>query len=103
MSKNNKQFNRQDDRSKVKLYKTHHGWMSSLTHFFKIFSFGNSAKRDSGQLINKDEFNSDELANTASKYGKGAATIAATLGFTAGGAALGNEAHAATTAAADEG
>lgn len=36
MAKNNKE---QEDKSKVKLYKTKHGWFSALTRFFKMFSF----------------------------------------------------------------
>lgn len=31
MAKNNKE---QEDKSKVKLYKTKHGWFSALTRFF---------------------------------------------------------------------
>ena len=39
-----KRKNEQEDKSKVKLYKTKHGWFSALTRFFKLFSF--SSKKE---------------------------------------------------------
>ena len=94
MAKNNKE---QEDKSKVKLYKTKHGWFSALTCFFKIFAFRSKREVKTTDFNDLDSLKNMHNSDTADAYKKGAATVATLLGIGATGAANPTEAHAATT------
>lgn len=93
MARHNKE---QEDKSKVKLYKTKHGWFSALTRFFKIFAF-RSKKEVKPTNFNDLDSLKDNQSDPADAYKKGAATIATLFGVGAAGAVSPTEAHAATT------
>ncbi|MDL2058321.1 serine-rich glycoprotein adhesin, partial [Limosilactobacillus reuteri] len=93
MTRNNKE---QEDKSKVKLYKTKHGWFSALTRFFKIFAF-KSKKEVKPTNFNDLDSLKDNQSDSTDAYKKGAATIATLFGVGAAGAVSPTEAHAATT------
>ena len=94
MVKNNKE---QEDKSKVKLYKTKHGWFSALTRFFKIFEFRSKREVKITDFNDLDSLKNMYNSDTADAYKKGAAIVATLLGIGATGAANPIEAHAATT------
>ncbi|TGB08888.1 serine-rich glycoprotein adhesin, partial [Limosilactobacillus reuteri] len=93
MTRNNKE---QEDKSKVKLYKTKHGWFSALTRFFKIFAF-RSKKEVKPTNFNDLDSLKDNQSDPTDAYKKGAATVATLFGVGAAGAVSPTEAHAATT------
>lgn len=94
MAKNNKE---QEDKSKVKLYKTKHGWFSALTRFFKMFSFRTKKEVKPTNFQDLDSLKNANVSDSRDAYKKGAATVATLLGIGATGAANPTEAHAATT------
>ncbi|MCC4351270.1 serine-rich glycoprotein adhesin, partial [Limosilactobacillus reuteri] len=94
MAKNNK---KQEDKSKVKLYKTKHGWFSSLTRFFKMLSFRRKQEVKPTNFQDLDSLKNANVSDAKDAYKKGAATVATLLGIGATGAANPTEAHAATT------
>ncbi|MCC4343265.1 serine-rich glycoprotein adhesin, partial [Limosilactobacillus reuteri] len=94
MAKNNKE---QEDKSKVKLYKTKHGWFSALTRFFKMFSFRTKKEVKPTNFQDLDSLKNANVSDSRDAYKKGAATVATLLGIGATGASNPTEAHAATT------
>ncbi|WP_260235425.1 serine-rich glycoprotein adhesin, partial [Limosilactobacillus reuteri] len=94
MAKNNKE---QEDKSKVKLYKTKHGWFSALTRFFKMFSFRTKKEVKPTNFQDLDSLKNANVSDSRDAYKKGAATVATLLGIGATGATNPTEAHAATT------
>ncbi|MFR0612723.1 serine-rich glycoprotein adhesin, partial [Limosilactobacillus balticus] len=86
----------QEDKSKVKLYKTKHGWFSALTRFFKIFAFKSKKEVKPTNFNDLDSLKYNQSDSTDA-YKKGAATIATLFGVGAAGAVSPTEAHAATT------
>ncbi|MCD7138889.1 serine-rich glycoprotein adhesin, partial [Limosilactobacillus balticus] len=94
MAKNKKG---QEDKSKVKLYKTKHGWFSALTRFFKLFSFRSKKEVKATDFNDLDSLKNMHTSDTTDVYKKGAATVATLLGIGATGVANPTEAHAATT------
>ena len=94
MAKNNKE---QEDKSKVKLYKTKHGWFSALTRFFKLFSFSSKKEVKATDFNDLDSLKNMHTSDTADVYKKGAATMATLLGAGVIGTTSPTEAHAATT------
>ncbi|WP_304683000.1 serine-rich glycoprotein adhesin [uncultured Limosilactobacillus sp.] len=91
-----KHKNEQENGSKVKLYKTKHGWFSALTRFFKLFSF-RSKKEVKPTNFNDLDSIKDKHDDVPDAYKKGAATMATLLGAGVVGTSNPTEAHAATT------
>ncbi|WP_251576273.1 serine-rich glycoprotein adhesin, partial [Limosilactobacillus agrestimuris] len=75
-----KMFNSDD--SKVKLYKTHQGWMSSLDRFFKLLAVQdkNSVK---AKNVDPDALDESKLSDTTEAYIKGLSAMTAVLGGSA--------------------
>lgn len=75
-----KMFNSDD--SKVKLYKTHQGWMSSLDRFFKLLAVQdkNSVK---AKNADPDALDESKLSDTTEAYIKGLSAMTAVLGGSA--------------------
>ncbi|WP_225432062.1 serine-rich glycoprotein adhesin, partial [Limosilactobacillus reuteri] len=92
-----KRKNEQEDKSKVKLYKTKHGWFSALTRFFKLFSFSSKKEVKATDFNDLDSLKNMHTSDTADVYKKGAATMATLLGAGVIGTTSPTEAHAATT------
>ncbi|NGC78902.1 serine-rich glycoprotein adhesin, partial [Lactobacillus reuteri] len=88
--------NEQENGSKVKLYKTKHGWFSALTRFFKLFSF-RSKKEVKPTNFNDLDSIKDKNDTIPDAYKKGATTMATLLGAGVVGTTSPTEAHAATT------
>lgn len=68
MAINNKE---QEDKSKVKLYKTKHGWFSALTRFFKIFAFRSKREVKTTDFNDLDSLKNMHNSDTADAYKKG--------------------------------
>ena len=62
MMKNNKE---QEDKSKVKLYKTKHGWFSALTRFFRILSFRSKKEVTTTNFNDLDSLKDTHASDTA--------------------------------------
>ncbi|MGF0061933.1 serine-rich glycoprotein adhesin, partial [Limosilactobacillus reuteri] len=92
-----KRKNEQEDKSKVKLYKTKHGWFSALTRFFKLFSFSSKKEVKATDFNDLDSLKNMHTSDTADVYKKVAATMATLLGAGVIGTTSPTEAHAATT------
>lgn len=75
-----KMFNSDD--SKVKLYKSHQGWMSSLDRFFKLLAVQdkNSVK---AKNADPDALDESKLSDTTEAYIKGLSAMTAVLGGSA--------------------
>ena len=78
MAKNKKE---QEDKSKVKLYKTKHGWFSALTRFFKMFSFRTKKEVKPTNFQDLDSLKNANVSDSRDAYKKGAATVATLLGI----------------------
>lgn len=77
MSKNNFLGKNKDSKSRVKLYKTRHGWFSSLTRFFKSIFSRNEDIKVSPEDLNKDEL---DKGNNYEDYAKAISALSALLG-----------------------
>ncbi|WP_019252743.1 serine-rich glycoprotein adhesin, partial [Limosilactobacillus reuteri] len=89
--------NEQENGSKVKLYKTKHGWFSALTRFFKLFSFRSKKEVKPTNFNDLDSLKDKHDSAMPDAYKKGAATMATLLGAGVIGTTSPTEAHAATT------
>ncbi|WP_156249940.1 serine-rich glycoprotein adhesin, partial [Limosilactobacillus reuteri] len=92
-----KHKNEQENGSKVKLYKTKHGWFSALTRFFKLFSFRSKKEVKPTNFNDLDSLKDKHDSAIPDAYKKGAATMATLLGAGVIGTTSPTEAHAATT------
>lgn len=92
-----KRKNEQESGSKVKLYKTKHGWFSALTRFFKLFSFRSKKEVKPTNFNDLDSLKDKHDSAIPDAYKKGAATMATLLGAGVIGTTSPTEAHAATT------
>ncbi|MCC4413371.1 serine-rich glycoprotein adhesin, partial [Limosilactobacillus reuteri] len=92
-----KHKNEQENGSKVKLYKTKHGWFSALTRFFKLFSFRSKKEVKPTNFNDLDSLKDKHDSAMPDAYKKGAATMATLLGAGVIGTTSPTEAHAATT------
>lgn len=92
-----KRKNEQENGSKVKLYKTKHGWFSALTRFFKLFSFRSKKEVKPTNFDDLDSLKDKHDSTMPDAYKKGAATMATLLGAGVIGTTSPTEAHAATT------
>ena len=92
-----KRKNEQENGSKVKLYKTKHGWFSALTRFFKLFSFRSKKEVKPTNFNDLDSLKDKHDSAMPDAYKKGAATMATLLGAGVIGTTSPTEAHAATT------
>ena len=75
-----RKFDREEDQSKVKMYKTHQGWVSCLTRFFKFFSFAKKEEVRPERFVDPDALSDDKKPTTADSYLKGMAALATILG-----------------------
>lgn len=89
--------NEQENGSKVKLYKTKHGWFSALTRFFKLFSFRSKKEVKPTNFNDLDSLKDKHDSAMPDAYKKGAATMATLLGAGVIGTTSPTEAHAAAT------
>lgn len=89
-----KRLDREEDESRVKMYKTHHGWVSCLTRFFHLLSFGSKQEVNAKGIVDPDAI-SDHKLNTTDAYMKGLSAIAAMVGVGLAGAANPTAVHAA--------
>ena len=103
MRNNNRKFDEEEDRSKVKLYKTHRGWMSCLTRFFHLVSFSSKEEVRPQQFVDPDSIDDDKFGDTTDAYMKGLAALTTILGVSAVGAAAPTAVHAATNTTEDQG
>lgn len=80
MQKNkNQKFDREEDSNRVKLYKTHRGWVSCLTRFFHLLSFNGKEEVQTQQLIDPDAIKEQQGMSTSS-YLKGLGLMSTLLG-----------------------
>ncbi|MBD5091124.1 MAG: serine-rich glycoprotein adhesin, partial [Lactobacillus sp.] len=97
MSRNNKKIDKEENASRVRMYKTHKGWVSCLTRFFQMFAFSSKEEVRPDNLTNIDELDSDKLSNTTESYMKGMTALATMLGVgVAGTGVTATTVHAAT-------
>ena len=80
MARNNRKLDREEDKSKVRMYKTHHGWVSCLSRFFKLFSFGSKEDVRPQEVVDPDSLESDKLSDTTDSYLTGMAALVTILG-----------------------
>lgn len=103
MERGNRKIDREEDRSQVKLYKTRHGWVSCLTRFFHLLSFGAKSEVRAEQFVNPDDLKGHVNGSTES-YLKGMSVLGATMLGIGGAAAVApTTVHAATETAGDQG
>lgn len=80
MRKNNRRkTDRELDDTRVKMYKTHHGWVSCLTRFFHLLSFGSKEDVQAEQFIDKDSIK-EQRAMSTDAYLKGLGLLSTLLG-----------------------
>ncbi len=80
---NNRDYAEAKEASKVKLYKTHRGWMSCLSRFFSLMKFGKKEEISANQIKLEKGFDDDALSGPLDSYAKGLAAFGAVLGTTA--------------------
>lgn len=80
---NNRDYAEAKEASKVKLYKTHRGWMSCLSRFFSLMKFGKKEEISANQIKLEKGFDDDALSGPHDSYAKGLAAFGAVLGTTA--------------------
>lgn len=103
MERGNRKIDREEDRSQVKLYKTRHGWVSCLTRFFHLLSFGAKSEVRAEQFVNPDDLK-DHVSGSTESYLKGMSVLGATMLGIGGAAAVApTTVHAATETAGDQG
>lgn len=78
-----------DNKSKVKLYKTHRGWMSALSNLFKLFAVEDKSEVKAKD-VDPDAIKEERFSDTTKAYLKGLSTMSAIIGGTAamGGTAM---------------
>ena len=79
---NNREYAEAKEASKVKLYKTHRGWMSCLSRFFSLMKFGKKEEVSTNQIKLEKGFDDDALSGPLDSYAKGLAAFGAVLGTT---------------------
>lgn len=79
---NNREYAKAKEASKVKLYKTHRGWMSCLSRFFSLMKFGKKEEVSTNQIKLEKGFDDDALSGPLDSYAKGLAAFGAVLGTT---------------------
>ncbi|WP_242363085.1 serine-rich glycoprotein adhesin [Limosilactobacillus antri] len=80
MRKNSRRkTDRELDDTRVKMYKTHHGWVSCLTRFFHLLSFGSKEEVQAEQFIDKDSIK-EQRAMSTDAYLKGLGLLSTLLG-----------------------
>ena len=103
MERGHRKLDLEEDRSQVKLYKTRHGWVSCLTRFFHLLSFGTKSEVRAEQFVNPDDLK-DQLNGSSDSYLKGMTVLGATmLGIGGVAAAAPTTVHAATETVGDQG
>lgn len=80
---NNREYAEAKEASKVKLYKTHRGWMSCLSRFFSLMKFSKKEEVSTNQIKLEKGFDDDALSGPLDAYAKGLAAFGAVLGTTA--------------------
>lgn len=90
----NRKIDREEDQSRVKLYKTHRGWFSCLTRFFHLVSFESKEEVHAPSPTDRDEI-TDKLSDTTAAYLKGLGVLSTILGVGAVGQSAPETVHAA--------
>lgn len=99
MQKNNRRkTDRELDDTRVKMYKTHHGWVSCLTRFFHLLSFGNKEEVQAEQFIDEDSIK-EQRAMSTDAYLKGLGLLSTLLGVGGVSAVAPTAVHAANLSA----
>jgi hypothetical protein len=75
----NRKVDREEDQSRVKMYKTHRGWFSCLSRFFHLISFGSKTDVQAPSIVNQDEID-NKLSDTTESYLKGLGVLSTILG-----------------------
>ncbi|MCH3922972.1 serine-rich glycoprotein adhesin [Limosilactobacillus sp.] len=71
--------NHKEKYSKVKMYKTHQGWVSCLTRFFSILHFSKKVEAKD-TAVDPDELGDDRFSGTLNSYLKGLGVVSTILG-----------------------
>ena len=77
---NNREYAEAKEASKVKLYKTHRGWMSCLSRFFSLMKFGKKEEVSTNQIKLEKGFDDDALSGPLDAYAKGLAAFGGSVG-----------------------
>lgn len=72
---------------KVKMYKTHHGWVSCLTRFFSILHFSKKVETKQTIYTDPDELD-NHVSDTVNSYLKGLGLLSTILGIGGGVGAI---------------